>query len=687
MVTPTLQLPGYRVRGVIGRGGFGVVHSAVREVDGRPVAIKVLHRVLDDVEGARFAAEIQAMGTLAWHPAIVGILDAGEVEGQPYFVMEHVAGGSLGDRLRDQGAQSPDAVTAAGIQAAMGLQVAHNAGLLHRDIKPDNVLVTADGTVKVSDFGVTLAAGSAGTRRGTTGTVAFAAPELLAGSGATTATDIYALGASLFALLDGEPAYHRETDESPAAMILRAHRDPVPDLAEAGHPAPLATAIQRAMVKDPSQRPARAEDFARELAAAREALGLPAVPVVGAGRAAPGPMPAAAAAVGLPDQPPVEARRKAQRLQRILGGVGAAAAALIAVTFVATSFIGGGSLDGDVGEVNDAAEEVVDAAPDGGDEPEAFEPEDLPAPPAPEPAPPAAEPAPPVPLPSNAPDPTSDPDTSEDLLMGVHRFDDPVVVVTGQYPQLVVGTSTELVVTDVESRDRATLQLSGITDVALVDDVALVTLAEGPPVIVRPVTLDGVASATVTAIDAPELAGAAGGAVESALGRFWVATPESVVAVDAAGSVVASVAVPGVTFVEAAAVAHGQRPVVWLADGQGIVVAVDADTGSPVARFTLGAVRALAVGADSEALAVLADGSIVALSADGSATRRDVAGVLDVAEAMVGPSIVLTDEGVGVLTDDDVITIGIAEPFASLAQVGGEVYAVGDDRSFVRVLR
>lgn len=354
-----LDVPGYRLHRVVGVGGFGRVHLATPVGGAQEVAIKVLHRSVDDATAERVRTEIQVMGTLGWHPGIVRIIDAGVTDGgQPFIVMEHMARGSLGGVLRREGPLPWKAVRAHAIQAATALQVAHQAGLLHRDIKPDNLLLADDGQVKLSDFGVTMAAEGAGTSRGTTGTLAYSAPELLEGRGATPATDVYALGATMFALVTGQPAFQRDTDEAPVAMVLRAYREAVPDLRPLGVPDPIARVVERAMAKDPTRRPTSAQDLATELQTAGAEVGLQQVAVIGAGRGgAPAP-PAAAAAAGPGQQYSPEQRARARRLQRLTARAGGIAAVLVVVAFVSVGSLRGfGPLD----QEGDTAAPAADA--------------------------------------------------------------------------------------------------------------------------------------------------------------------------------------------------------------------------------------------------------------------------------------------------------------------------------------
>jgi YVTN family beta-propeller protein len=273
-----LEISGYEDLEEIGRGGYAVVYRAHQAAFGRQVAIKVLTNPgLTDLDRSRFEREGLAMGQLSWHPNIVVVHDTGRTDGDlPYLVMEYLEGGSLGDRLRTGGALSPvDAVDHI-VRLSAAVHTAHEAGLLHRDVKPDNALLDAFGRVKLADFGIAAITGSTLTATGmVTATVAHAAPEVLTGERASPAADVYSLGSTLFELLAGTSAFARDTDESLVPHVLRATRDPVPDLRTRGVPDPIAAVVEWSMAKAPGDRPATALEFGRALQKAQAALGMP----------------------------------------------------------------------------------------------------------------------------------------------------------------------------------------------------------------------------------------------------------------------------------------------------------------------------------------------------------------------------------------------------------------------------
>jgi len=241
-----------------------------RELD-RRVAVKLLsERVAgDDPLRRRFLRESRLAARLS-HPNVVSVYDAGEDGGVPYIVMEYVEGETVADLLRRRGRLSPDEAVEIVVQACAGLEHAHRAGLVHRDVKPQNLLVTAEGTVKVADFGIARASESTRlTEAGTVlGTAAYLAPEQAAGGEITPATDVYSLGAVLYELLTGRPPYVVES----LADLAVPRRPPSVD----GLPPELGRAVLHALAPDPADRPASAAGFAGEL---RTTLEAPTVPL------------------------------------------------------------------------------------------------------------------------------------------------------------------------------------------------------------------------------------------------------------------------------------------------------------------------------------------------------------------------------------------------------------------------
>ena len=260
----------------VGRGGAGIVYRCHQTSLARSVAIKVLMSDLDQDNRERFLREGLAMGKLSGHPNIENILQVGVTESnRPYIVMPYHEAGSLAQRLHRVGRIAwPDALRIA-VKLCGALETAHRTGTLHRDIKPGNVLVNDYGEPQLSDFGIARIVGGYETATGFfTGTIAFTAPEVLAGSPPTTASDVYSLGATIYALIAGTAAHERKSDEDLIAHYLRISSTPVPDMRPQGIPANVCAAIEKAMSLDPTKRHASAADFGRELQLAQRHNGL-----------------------------------------------------------------------------------------------------------------------------------------------------------------------------------------------------------------------------------------------------------------------------------------------------------------------------------------------------------------------------------------------------------------------------
>jgi len=268
-LTETLAGGRYRIERELGRGGMAGVYLARDEELHRPVAVKVLAEHLGDDETfrTRFLREARLAGRLS-HPNIVQVYDAGETDGRPFIVMEYVPGGTLAEC----GRLPPQRAVELGLQACAGLQHAHDAGLVHRDVKPGNLLLREDGVLKIADFGIARAAETTRhTQVGTIlGTAAYLAPEQIAGEDATRASDIYSLGSVLYELLTGRPPYLFESLAELAAQQAEGGAiAPVRDL-EPAVPAEVERAVMHALAHEPRFRPASAADLAHELASSTE---------------------------------------------------------------------------------------------------------------------------------------------------------------------------------------------------------------------------------------------------------------------------------------------------------------------------------------------------------------------------------------------------------------------------------
>jgi ATP/maltotriose-dependent transcriptional regulator MalT len=259
----------------IGHGGFGVVYRCAQPLLDRTVAVKVLTADLDQENLDRFLREQHAMGRLSGHPNIVTILQVGTTTtGRPFIVMPYHAKNSLEALIRQHGPLDWCETLRIGVKLAGALDAAHRANILHRDVKPGNVLLTEYGEPELTDFGIARIAGGFQTATGViTGSPAFTAPEVLEGKTPTPASDVYSLGATLFCALTAHAAFERRSGERVVAQFLRITSQPVPDLREHGFPADVAEVIERAMVRDPAARPASATAFGDELRQVQRILG------------------------------------------------------------------------------------------------------------------------------------------------------------------------------------------------------------------------------------------------------------------------------------------------------------------------------------------------------------------------------------------------------------------------------
>ncbi|ETW24123.1 serine/threonine-protein kinase [Mycobacterium gastri] len=260
----------------VGRGGFGVVYRCAQPLLDRTVAVKVLTTDLDPENLDRFLREQHAMGKLSGHPNIVTILQVGTtVSGRPFIVMPYHAKNSLESLIRRHGPLDWSETLRIGVKLAGALEAAHRAGILHRDVKPANILLTEYGEPELTDFGIARMAGGFQTATGIiTGSPAFTAPEVLEGKAPTPASDLYSLGATLFCALTGHAAFERRSGEKVIAQFLRITSQPVPDLREHGLPADVAALIERAMARDPAARPKSAAEFGDELRDVQRASGV-----------------------------------------------------------------------------------------------------------------------------------------------------------------------------------------------------------------------------------------------------------------------------------------------------------------------------------------------------------------------------------------------------------------------------
>jgi hypothetical protein len=362
------EFAGYRIESRLGRGGMGILYLAAEPGLERRVALKLIapEAAADDVFARRFAGESRIAASIE-HPNVVPIYAAGEEVGVPWIAMRYVAGSDLGRRLAREGRLEPAEAVALIAQVGNGLDAIHAAGLIHRDVKPANVLLSGDPGSEhayITDFGV---ARNVATQSGLTqtgrfvGTLDYVAPEQISGASIDARVDVYALGCLLFKLLTGEVPFPREGE----AARLYAHLHdppPAPSLYAPTVPMALDDVVVRAMSKSPEDRYLSAGDLVR---AAQAALSGTAVAVpertVATGAAAtretprpPEPDPREVETAKLPDRPAAE-----RSLRPLL--LGASLTALVLVAAVVALVVGGGGDGGNAGGETNVATTTKDA--------------------------------------------------------------------------------------------------------------------------------------------------------------------------------------------------------------------------------------------------------------------------------------------------------------------------------------
>ncbi|MPZ13209.1 MAG: protein kinase [Chloroflexi bacterium] len=256
----------YRILREIGTGGMARVFVAEDTALGRRVALKVLHPQYAADQGfvARFEREARAIAALS-HPGIVDVYDVGTEGGNHFIVMQLVEGKSAKDLIR-RGEATVDMSIDIGVQIATALDYAHRAGMVHRDVKPHNILVSSEGAAKLVDFGIAVARGSASlTEAGSVlGTAHYLSPEQARGAPATPASDLYSLGVVLYEIATGRLPFEGES----AIEIATKHvtqPPPPPSRFNPAVPPSVERAILHAMEKDPGRRPSTGAELAREL--------------------------------------------------------------------------------------------------------------------------------------------------------------------------------------------------------------------------------------------------------------------------------------------------------------------------------------------------------------------------------------------------------------------------------------
>src|SRR5919205_1214125 len=265
----------YELEELVGSGGMSSVYRAHDRLLERDVALKILHEQFtrDDDYVERFRREARSVAQLT-HPNIVTVIDRGEQDGRQFIVFEYVDGENLKELVEREGPLPAHEVIELGLQVARGLAFAHENGLVHRDVKPQNVLLDGDGRAKVTDFGIARSLDVQGvTQSGTVlGTSNYIAPEQARGEPVDQTTDVYSLGVVLFELLTGEVPF---PGESFVAVAMQHVSEPPPSVLEVRPDVPVrvARAVDRALEKNPAERFLTMDAFAAELQACLAELG------------------------------------------------------------------------------------------------------------------------------------------------------------------------------------------------------------------------------------------------------------------------------------------------------------------------------------------------------------------------------------------------------------------------------
>lgn len=264
-VVGTLVDNRYAVTSRIARGGMSTVYLAVDQRLDREVALKVLHPHLAADENflGRLGREAKAAARLS-HPHVVGVLDQGNDGNTAYLVMEYIKGHTLRDVLRDRGALPPRLALALIDPVVEGLGAAHAAGFIHRDVKPENVLIADDGRIKIGDFGLARAVTSSTSTGALIGTVAYISPELVLGKPADARSDVYSVGIMLYEMLTGRPPFEGEVPIQVAYQHVNGMVGPPSDLVPrlAGEVDEL---VQWCTANDPENRPVDGNALLQEL--------------------------------------------------------------------------------------------------------------------------------------------------------------------------------------------------------------------------------------------------------------------------------------------------------------------------------------------------------------------------------------------------------------------------------------
>jgi ATP/maltotriose-dependent transcriptional regulator MalT len=275
-IVAELEAEGYHEAEPVGRGGFGVVYRCNEPSLDRVVAIKVLSSDQEDLDLEQFDREQRAMGRVSGHPNIVPVLHCAlTFTGRPYIVMPYHSRSTLDSWIKGHGPLAVADALTVGVRLAGALETAHRAGVLHRDVKPANVLLSAYGEPQLCDFGIARIAGGRETVANViVGSPSYTAPELFEGRAPSAAADVYGLAATVFTLLTGDPPFQFKPGENPIAFVRRVLAGPIPDLRTKGVNDAVCSALELGLNADPSQRSSSAAEFGEVLRKAGARIGL-----------------------------------------------------------------------------------------------------------------------------------------------------------------------------------------------------------------------------------------------------------------------------------------------------------------------------------------------------------------------------------------------------------------------------
>ncbi|HYP56249.1 MAG TPA: protein kinase [Solirubrobacterales bacterium] len=335
----TLLSSRYRLEAKLGSGGMSTVYLARDETLDRPVAVKVMHREMSEQEDQlqRFRQEARAVAKLS-HPNVVSVIDAGEDGGHPYIVFEYVKGETLKQRVKREGALDTQDAIAYAIEVARGLGVAHGRNMVHRDIKPQNVLIDEEGRAKLTDFGISRQLEQDGvTATGRVlGTTDYVAPEQAMGKPVDPRSDVYSLGVVLYEMLVGQVPF---SADSQVGVAMKHVNEELPDV-QRRRPevsAAVALVVERATAKDPAERYQTVAEMVDDLETALE---------VEAARAGSTTGEATSVLEAVPPPKRKLSRRSRLSWAAILALLVVGGGALVAVQLISSGIGGGGANEG-----------------------------------------------------------------------------------------------------------------------------------------------------------------------------------------------------------------------------------------------------------------------------------------------------------------------------------------------------